>query len=360
MGRLGKRASVNKENVIRKNILKILLGLVILAVVLAVSGLIINSYVINSTNDRIITVEQAAELEGVDCILVLGCGVYEDGSPTPMLIDRLELGESVYENGNVTKLLLSGDHGKVDYNEVRTMRLYILNKGEALSSDIFMDHAGFSTYESIYRARDVFGVKKMIIVSHSYHLNRALYIAEKLGVEAYGVGCEDIYGGSDYRSFREILARDKDFVKCIFKPEPTYLGEAIDIHGDGNVTDDEQVENPNGAVVGVSIHITGGEEGVDQLYETFEKGGDYWVHYHDESGVEEIDEYYIIDERTYTKIMTYDYAKVIVDSKKNESEEIEICDAMYYDSVLTYENGATGTTDASLISVVMMMKKEMK
>ena len=233
------KTSGNKKSGVIKSLVKILIAIGSLAAIIVLGCLVINAIVIGCTKDRIISTEKAAKLRDVDCILVLGCGVYANGNPSPMLRDRLELSEKVFENGNVPKLLLSGDHGQDNYNEVRAMRLYILDKGEAASSDIFMDHAGFSTYDSIYRAGDIFGVKKMIIVSHSYHLNRALYIANRLGVEAYGVGCEDNYGGNDYRSFREILARDKDFVKCIFKPSPKFLGEKIDIHGDGNVTDDE-------------------------------------------------------------------------------------------------------------------------
>ena len=81
---------------------------------------------------------------------------------------------------------MSGDHGRVSYDEVNTMKDYAINDGIP-SDDIFMDHAGFSTYDSMYRAKEIFGVKKIVIVSQKYHLTRALYIAKKLGIEAYGV-----------------------------------------------------------------------------------------------------------------------------------------------------------------------------
>ena len=133
---------------------------------------------------------------------------------------------------------MSGDHGKTDYNEVETMKQYAIDEGID-SENIFMDHAGFSTYESIYRAKEVFGVKKMVIITQEYHLYRALYIAEKLGIEAYGVASDyHIYAGQFMRDLREILARAKDFVTTIVKPEPTYLGDFIDIHGDGDITND--------------------------------------------------------------------------------------------------------------------------
>ena len=108
------------------------------------------------------------------------------------------------------------------------------------SEDIFMDHAGFSTYESIYRAKEIFGVKTMIIVTQEYHLYRALYIANQLGIKAYGVNADKIkYSDEIYREAREILARNKDFVKVIFKPKPTYLGENIPINGSGDITNDK-------------------------------------------------------------------------------------------------------------------------
>ncbi|MBR2471712.1 MAG: YdcF family protein, partial [Clostridia bacterium] len=108
------------------------------------------------------------------------------------------------------------------------------------SEDVFMDHAGFSTYESMYRARDIFEADKIIIVTQEYHLYRAIYIARELGIEAYGVSSDygNIYGGQSIRENREILARFKDFVKVIFKPEPTYLGETIPVSGDGDNTND--------------------------------------------------------------------------------------------------------------------------
>jgi vancomycin permeability regulator SanA len=133
---------------------------------------------------------------------------------------------------------MSGDHGTPYYNEVKAMKNYVTMNNVADSSDVFMDHAGFSTYESVYRAKEVFGAKKIVIVTNTYHLYRALYIADELGIEAYGVGVDDCYSGKYTRSFRELLARDKDFIKCIFEPEPAFLGDKIDIHSDGDATND--------------------------------------------------------------------------------------------------------------------------
>ena len=221
----------------RKTAGKVLLALLLLAAFAAAAVFVPNAVVKAGREKRIITIEEAAELEKADCILALGCRVYSNGSMSPMLRDRVQLALDVYRTGVSDKLLMSGDHGKTDYNEVQAMKDYLIENGVA-SSDVFMDHAGFSTYDSIYRAKAVFNAQRIIIVTHRFHLYRVLYIAEKLGIEAYGVAAEDWYAGSTRRELREILARDKDFVKCIFKPEPTYLGDVIDIHGSGDSTND--------------------------------------------------------------------------------------------------------------------------
>ncbi len=195
-----------------------------------------NILMLSSTKDSIITSQQASELDDVDCILVLGCLVRSDGTPSDMLEDRLLTGVDLYFSNNGTKLLMSGDHGQAEYDEVNAMKGFALSQGVP-SDDIFMDHAGFSTYESVYRAKEIFGADKVIIVTQSYHLSRALYIAQQLGIEAFGVA-SDIrsYKGQSSRDIREVLARSKDFVYTVFKPYPKYLGEPISLTGDGNVT----------------------------------------------------------------------------------------------------------------------------
>lgn len=205
--------------------------------VLTVLG--INGIVKGTSKGKILTAEQAAQLSDVDCILVLGCGVRSDGSPSDMLHDRLRRGVELYDLGAAPKLLMTGDHGRENYDEVDVMKSFAVDSGIA-SDDVFMDHAGFSTYESMYRAKEIFQAKKIIIVTQQYHLYRALYIAESLGLEAYGVASDyRAYSGQWTRDVREILARVKDFGTSIFRPEPTYLGEAIPIWGDGNLTNDE-------------------------------------------------------------------------------------------------------------------------
>ena len=220
----------------------LLVSLIILLSIIVIgmgSVLTINGIVVGSTKKDIITVEEAKGLEDVDCVLVLGCGVKSNGTPSDMLKDRLLRSIELYNQKSAPKLLMSGDHGQPDYDEVNTMKNYAKEKGVP-SMDIFMDHAGFSTYESIYRAKEIFGADKIVIVTQKYHLHRALYIAKKLGVEAYGVSSDQrTYVGQTARNIREILARNKDFFTLKFMPEPKYLGDSIAVDGNGDITNDK-------------------------------------------------------------------------------------------------------------------------
>ena len=227
----------------KKKTLRRLLSIFLCLCILGLTTLaVINSIVKLSTGKQIISSEEAAKLEDVDCILVLGCFVKDDGRPSDMLHDRLTRGVELYDLGAAPKLLMSGDHGREEYDEVAAMKQFAIDAGIP-SEDVFMDHAGFSTYESIYRAKEIFQADKILIVTQEYHLYRAIYIADQLGVEAYGVSSDyHTYVGQFMRDFREMLARVKDCATCIFKPEPTYLGEAIPIFGDGNITNDDTTD----------------------------------------------------------------------------------------------------------------------
>ena len=217
-----------------KKILKYVLIIIIISIIIVLT---INFYVKLSTKKQILKIEEA-NIKDIDCILVLGAGVWGE-NPSPMLEDRLLRAIELYKNGVSSKIIMSGDHGREDYDEVNIMKNFAIEKGVP-SEDIFMDHAGFSSYESIYRAKEIFDCKKIIVVTQNYHLYRALYIANQLGVEAYGVGSDQRqYVGAAYRELREILARDKDFIKCIFKPKPTFLGDTIPVSGNGDMTNDK-------------------------------------------------------------------------------------------------------------------------
>lgn len=219
---------------------KVLKYMLITLVTIGLIVISINSYVKISTRKQILNEKEYPKIADVDCIVVLGAAIWGD-KPSPMLEDRLLEGINLYKKNVSNKILMSGDHGRKGYDEVSIMKKFAIEKGVP-SEDIFMDHAGFSTYESIYRAKEIFQAKKIIIVTQEYHLHRALYIANRLGIEAYGVGSDPRqYVGATAREIREILARNKDFVKSIFKLKPTYLGEKIPINGNGDITNDDNI-----------------------------------------------------------------------------------------------------------------------
>lgn len=226
-----------KPGTMKRKLFNGLIMLILTGVLAFVSVSIINTYVKASVEDRIITPDEAAQMDA-DCIIVLGAGVWDGGRPSPMLEDRLLQGIELYQNGASDRLLMSGDHGRKEYDEVNVMKQFAVERGIA-SEHVFMDHAGFSTYESLYRAKDVFAAGKVIIVTQKYHMYRALYIADKLGLHAYGVASDPRrYAGQDLRDLREVLARVKDFFIVIVRPKPTYLGETIPVSGNGDLTND--------------------------------------------------------------------------------------------------------------------------
>lgn len=221
------------------------IGRVALCVVLAlcvlgaVAVFLVNRHVTTVGKSRVISADEAARLLDVDCIIVLGCQVRSDGSLSDMLSDRLTRGMQLYHEGAAPKIIMSGDHGRTNYDEVNAMKRFAVDNNVP-SEDVFMDHAGFSTYETMYRAREIFKAKKVIIVTQEYHLYRAIYIANELGLEAYGVSADlRSYRGQIKRDVREVLARCKDYAMCLFKPEPTYLGDAIPVSGSGDLTNDK-------------------------------------------------------------------------------------------------------------------------
>lgn len=222
---------MDKKRKINRMIKIMIIGIIILMI--AIFSL--NIYVVNNTKNEIVKEENVSNIEGVDCILILGAGIWGD-KPSPMLEDRLKEGIVLYKQGTTKKIIMSRDHSREDYDEVKIMKEYAESEGVP-SEDIFMDHAGFSSYDSVYRAKEIFGVQKMIIVTQKYHLYRSLYIAKKLGIEAYGIESNlRTYPGQVFREIREILARDKDYFKCIMKPEASIMGEKISLDGSGDIT----------------------------------------------------------------------------------------------------------------------------
>lgn len=210
----------------------VLLGIILL---IGIAALALNIYTVKTAEKSVFTADTYKSTDKADCILILGAGV-RNGKPTPMLRDRLLTGIALYENGAADKIIMSGDHGREDYDEVNVMRAFALERG-VKSEDIFLDHAGFSTYDSVYRAKNIFGAENIVIVSQKYHLYRALYIAKKLDMSAAGVSADlNAYGGQFKRDIREIIARDKDFFKCIIKPKAQIMGDKIPLDGDSIAT----------------------------------------------------------------------------------------------------------------------------
>lgn len=209
----------------------------ILVIVLCGALVIIND--VQAKGEKRIVIKDTLP-EKVDAIIVLGAGVREDGTPSDILTDRLSTSLDILNMGVEGKLLLSGDHGREGYNEVGTMKDYILKNSDIKEKDIFLDHAGFSTYDSIYRAKDIFKVESALIVTNEYHLPRALYLAEKLGIDAYGYTSDkrEYYYMDAYKK-RERIAQLKDFLFVnVLKPEPKFLGESIPVNtSDGRDTE---------------------------------------------------------------------------------------------------------------------------
>ena len=225
----------NKKHLIKSRPLRRIICIVLCVCVLcALLVVCANAYMISYAKKYILSYDELSS-HSFDCIMVLGA---RKGSP--MLDERLEFGLKAYETGCSEKLLMSGDHGTESYDEVNFMKDYAVNNGVE-ADNVFMDHAGFSTYESMYRARDVFEVESVLVVTQTYHLYRAVYNARKLGLDAYGYKAEHLLY-PEINNIREAAARVKDFVWCIFKPEPTYLGEAIPISSSGALTDDKTRE----------------------------------------------------------------------------------------------------------------------
>ncbi len=177
-----------------------------------------------------------SELERSDAIIVLGAKVYGEDSVSVVLANRLNTGLLAYQRGGAPKIIVSGDHGQTDYDEVEAMKNYLLARGVP-RQDIFLDHAGFTTYDSIYRAKEVFGVQKALIVSQRLHLERALFIARQLGLPAKGLPAPTHERDAQWQAVREVGARVKAFWQAaVLKPQPRFLGEKIPVTGDGSVT----------------------------------------------------------------------------------------------------------------------------
>ena len=210
----------------------ILVGAFIIALFTAYANIV----VYQAGRQEVYPLEKAPQ---ADAAIVLGAMVFQNGGLSDVLADRVDTGIELYKQGKVKKILMSGDHGQVTYDEVNAMRKYAIDHGVP-EADVFMDHAGFATYDSMYRARDVFMVDNAIIVTHDFHLPRALFIAREMGIKASGVSSDKRqYRNIGYLYLREILARTKAVAQVSLGMKPKFLGPAIPISGDGRATKDK-------------------------------------------------------------------------------------------------------------------------
>ncbi|MCD8317016.1 MAG: YdcF family protein [Eggerthellaceae bacterium] len=213
----------------------------VIAAVLVVA--ITNAITILSTRGNVHTVSDAAEEVNydADAIVVLGASVYADGTPSDMLRDRLDTAYSLYEAGAAPAIIVSGDNRTSHYNETTAMKDYLISLGVP-SEAIYQDHEGYSTYDSMYRAKNVFGVESVIVTTQAYHLYRAMSIAQGLGMETVGVASDHgEYQNQSAYSLREVFARTKDFFKTMFKVGVSITDgdghiEAVDLNLSGDLT----------------------------------------------------------------------------------------------------------------------------
>ena len=169
---------------------------------------------------------EAAAVPARPVAIVFGAGLYPDGSPTPMLADRVAAAVELYRQGTVSHLLLSGDNSRTDYDEPTTMRRLALNAGVP-AGDVTLDYAGFSTSESCARAARVFGVKAAVVVTQDFHIGRVVQLCRAEGIDTAAFAqSSDAYGWGSVQTLRarEGAARVKALWATLHHPEPTFLG----------------------------------------------------------------------------------------------------------------------------------------
>ncbi|MGD1716003.1 SanA/YdcF family protein [Hydrocoleum sp. CS-953] len=203
---------------------RLILWLLVLTILLI--PLVLNFYVRVATSKY--RYKNPEKVPAQPIAIVFGAGVWADGTPTPMLADRVQGAVNLYKIGSIKKILMTGDNSTPDYNEVKAMEEYAINQGVSVE-DITLDYAGFSTYESCYRAKEIFGITQAVLVTQNYHLPRAVYTCRQLGVDALGLGTPDwgkFRNDSMKRySIRELLAVLKALLEVhITRPKPTFLG----------------------------------------------------------------------------------------------------------------------------------------
>jgi SanA protein len=209
---------------------------IVLGIILAISGsiLFIYAYISIKGNSRIFKIDDLPR--GVDCIIVLGAQIIGNRKPSPMLQDRLDGAVDLFRAGVSDRIIVTGDHREDNYNEPRVMYKYLLEQGIP-DEAIFMDHFGLDTYDSIYRAVHVFQVKTAVIVTQRFHLQRALYIGDKLGLDCVGYATNPrLYASTPYMLVRELGARLKALYETNTDASPGKMSPPFPISGDGRDT----------------------------------------------------------------------------------------------------------------------------
>ena len=204
---------------------------VLIAFLIIILG--INFYVKYNSNK--LCFKNINNLPETEVAIVFGAGINGD-VPSKYLKDRLDAGILLYKNKKVQKLLLSGDNGSDEHDEIVVMKKYCYKNGVD-TTKIYVDYAGFDTYSTMIRAKKVFNVKKAILISQNYHLDRAVYLGNALGVESVGfIADNGEYNMQKLNKFRELLATVKSVIDVNRNRKPIFLGSKVDINGLSNYT----------------------------------------------------------------------------------------------------------------------------
>ena len=205
----------------------------VLGALVAVYVVVANVVVLRTTTSDVV---DAARVAPAPVIIVLGAGIHPDGTPTDVLADRLDAALELYRAGLAPRVLCSGDHGRESHDETGAMERYLEARGVPAEA-IFLDHAGFDSFNTVARARRIFGVTRAILVTQAYHLPRVLWTAAREGIEAQGVAADRRdYPAIAWYQAREVLSRSKAVLDVAIGRSPRTLGATIDLGGDGRVT----------------------------------------------------------------------------------------------------------------------------
>lgn len=199
-----------------------------------ISMVLMRLYTLHAMQDHIYSRE---DVPARRVAVVFGARVFSSGRLSPMLADRVATAADLYRDGKVDALLLTGDNSQANYNEPEAMRRYARQLGVP-DEALVLDYAGFRTYDSCYRARDVFQVEDAILVTQDFHLSRALLTCRSLGIDAVGVVAEIqrprgyLTRSVIYSELREIPATALAVLDVLREPEPAFLGDPIPIHAE--------------------------------------------------------------------------------------------------------------------------------